>query len=138
MTNNSSRALALAALAIGLALPASASARSTFYVNPAVNTSPANPCIDPDPAKACETVMDAVEQARLAPYTGGDDINVAAGLYTTAINMNQPTDSGNVIQGAGRGVRARSSSMTTLRPQRFRSEPAPRCSRPTWSCGTCA
>jgi hypothetical protein len=103
MTPRSRRIATLAALALALALaaPATASARSTFYVDPAATT-PANPCTNPAPAKACTTVNAAVTQSEGAGFPGGDDFQVAAGVYAP-LALTAAEDSGDSITGSGSG-----------------------------------
>jgi hypothetical protein len=92
------RAGATAALtaALALALPAIASARTTFYVDESSGDD-ANLC---NLAEPCRTISSAVSKARGASYPGGDDIRVAPGTYDEHVILGSQDD-GVVIDGAG-------------------------------------
>jgi hypothetical protein len=82
---------------LALAVPASASARETFYVD-ATGGDDINVCTMPhDP---CRTISAAVSKARQPVYPGGDDIRVAAGTYAEHVILTSE-DAGVVIDGAG-------------------------------------
>ena len=84
-----------------LALPAAATA-AVFHVDDDASA-PRNPCTDPDPARACTSISDAVEQARLlsgAPHT----IEVAPGRYVEEVQLEEPEDAGLRIEGSGAGA----------------------------------
>ncbi len=84
-----------------LLLPAAASAAVLHVDDDA--SAPRNPCTDPAPARACTSISDAVEQARLlsgAPHT----IQVAPGLYVEEVALEEPDDAGLRIEGSGAGA----------------------------------
>lgn len=85
-------------MAVAFLTTASGASAATFYVDDSAS-SPLNPCTSSVPANACLTIGNAVTQARLVP--GPNTIQVAAGTYAEAVNLDNAADDGLSINGAG-------------------------------------
>jgi hypothetical protein len=95
MTSMRNLTLALAAIGCGAFAPAAARA-ATFYVDGA-QAGTTHPCTSP--IAACKTIGAAIVDAR--GTTGGDTIQIAAGTYGEVVTLDQVSDAGDSLIGAG-------------------------------------